>query len=112
MHMIILLYSVCCLLEEILATCYMKLSGATVIYISSIKNIHFPISERACPAPSQNANTTCSYITGEFVINDILNCTCDEGFLRISGDYSRMCLWDTKWSGSQLKCSGTISLVS
>ncbi len=31
MHMQILLQSVCCLLEEILATCYMKLSGAVVV---------------------------------------------------------------------------------
>ncbi len=30
MHMLILLLSQCCLLEEILATRYMKLSGATV----------------------------------------------------------------------------------
>ncbi len=29
-HMLILLWSLCCLLEEIIATCYMKLSGATV----------------------------------------------------------------------------------
>ena len=29
-HMLILLYSLCCLLQEILATHYMKLSAATV----------------------------------------------------------------------------------
>ncbi len=36
MHMLILLF-VCSLLEEILATHYMKLSGATVIYITRIE---------------------------------------------------------------------------
>ncbi len=36
MHMLILLNSVCCLLEEILATCYMKLSGATVLQFQQI----------------------------------------------------------------------------
>ncbi len=36
MHMLILLSSVCCLLEEIIATCYMKLSGATVTMYPAI----------------------------------------------------------------------------
>ncbi len=40
MHMLILLLSLCCLLEEILATCYMKFSGATVVLVRHYTENH------------------------------------------------------------------------
>ncbi len=74
-------------------------------YLWKRLRIHL-IPEKSCPAPIQNVNTTCSTGGSDFLVNDVMNCTCDVGFIRASGDYSRICLHDTTLSGSQLQCTG------